>query len=33
MQIVQAQRWLEKNQALVAKNDYSGSTTRIGIPR
>jgi hypothetical protein len=24
VQIVQAQRWLDKNQALVAKNDYSG---------
>jgi hypothetical protein len=24
IQIVQAQRWLDKNQALVAKNDYSG---------
>jgi Protein of unknown function (DUF3300) len=24
IQIVQAQRWLEKNQALVANNDYSG---------
>jgi uncharacterized protein DUF3300/endosialidase-like protein len=24
VQIVQAQRWLEKNQALVAKDDYSG---------
>ena len=24
MQIVQAQRWLDKNKALVAKNDYSG---------
>ena len=24
VQIVQAQRWLDKNKALVAKNDYSG---------
>ncbi len=24
VQIVQAQRWLDKNQALVANNDYSG---------
>jgi Protein of unknown function (DUF3300) len=24
LQIVQAQRWLDKNKALVAKNDYSG---------
>ena len=24
VQIVQAQRWLDKNQAIVAKNDYSG---------
>ena len=24
MQIIQAQRWLDKNKALVADNDYSG---------
>jgi hypothetical protein len=24
LEIVQAERWLQKNQTLVAKNDYSG---------
>ena len=33
VQIVQAQRWMDKNQALVAKNDFSGSTSRIGTLR
>ena len=33
LEIVQAERWLKKNQALVAKNDFSASTARNGTPR